>query len=78
MLLYAEPISPLLFNRESVDNLLFCAEKGIPVRVSAFAQHGRRRSDHGGRRDRRWATPSAWPGLFSRRWCVRGRRSCTA
>jgi trimethylamine--corrinoid protein Co-methyltransferase len=31
MLLYAEPISPLLFNQESVDNLLFCAEKGIPV-----------------------------------------------
>jgi len=30
MLLYAEPISPLLFNKESVDNLLFCAEKGIP------------------------------------------------
>jgi trimethylamine---corrinoid protein Co-methyltransferase len=30
MLLYAEPISPLLFNQESVDNLLFCAEKGIP------------------------------------------------
>ena len=30
MLLYAEPISPLLFNEESVDNLLFCAEKGIP------------------------------------------------
>jgi trimethylamine--corrinoid protein Co-methyltransferase len=31
LLLYAEPISPLLFNKESVDNLLFCAEKGIPV-----------------------------------------------
>ncbi|MGC9332638.1 MAG: trimethylamine methyltransferase family protein, partial [Anaerolineae bacterium] len=31
MLLYAEPISPLLFNQESVNNLLFCAEKGIPV-----------------------------------------------
>ena len=31
MLLYAEPISPLLYNEESVDNLLFCAEKGIPV-----------------------------------------------
>jgi trimethylamine--corrinoid protein Co-methyltransferase len=30
MLLYAEPISPLLFNQESVDNLLFCAQKGIP------------------------------------------------
>lgn len=28
---YAEPISPLLFNDESVDKLLFCAEKGIPV-----------------------------------------------
>jgi trimethylamine--corrinoid protein Co-methyltransferase len=31
MLLYAEPISPLLYNDESVDKLLFCAEKGIPV-----------------------------------------------
>ncbi|MGD8625587.1 MAG: trimethylamine methyltransferase family protein [Anaerolineae bacterium] len=31
MLLYAEPISPLLFNKESVDKLLFCADKGIPA-----------------------------------------------
>ena len=31
LLHYAEPISPLLFNEESVDKLLFCAEKGIPV-----------------------------------------------
>jgi trimethylamine--corrinoid protein Co-methyltransferase len=31
LMLYAEPISPLLFNEESVDKLLFCAEKGIPV-----------------------------------------------
>ena len=31
LLLYAEPISPLRFNEESVDKLLFCAEKGIPV-----------------------------------------------
>jgi trimethylamine---corrinoid protein Co-methyltransferase len=31
LLLYAEPISPLLFNEESVDKLLFCAERGIPV-----------------------------------------------
>ncbi len=31
MLLYAEPISPLLYNYESVDKLLFCAEKGVPV-----------------------------------------------
>jgi trimethylamine---corrinoid protein Co-methyltransferase len=31
MLLYAEPISPLLFNEDSVEKLLFCAEKGIPV-----------------------------------------------
>ncbi len=31
MLLYTEPISPLLFNDESVDKLMFCAEKGIPV-----------------------------------------------
>jgi trimethylamine--corrinoid protein Co-methyltransferase len=30
-MLYAEPISPLLYNYESVDKLLFCAEKGIPV-----------------------------------------------
>jgi len=31
LMLYAEPISPLLFPDESVDKLLFCAEKGIPV-----------------------------------------------
>jgi trimethylamine--corrinoid protein Co-methyltransferase len=31
LLLYAEPISPLLYPDESVDKLLFCAEKGIPV-----------------------------------------------
>ena len=31
LLHYAEPISPLLFSEESVDKLLFCAEKGIPV-----------------------------------------------
>jgi trimethylamine--corrinoid protein Co-methyltransferase len=31
LMLYAEPISPLLFPEDSVDNLLFCAEKGIPV-----------------------------------------------
>ncbi|HAL61226.1 MAG TPA: trimethylamine methyltransferase [Chloroflexi bacterium] len=31
LLLYAEPISPLLFPDESVDKLLFCAEKGIPA-----------------------------------------------
>jgi trimethylamine--corrinoid protein Co-methyltransferase len=31
LLLYAEPISPLLFNDESVDKLLFCAEVGLPV-----------------------------------------------
>lgn len=31
LILYAEPISPLLFPEESVDKLLFCAEKGIPV-----------------------------------------------
>ena len=31
MMHYAEAISPLLFNDESVDKLLFCAEKGIPV-----------------------------------------------
>jgi len=31
LLLYAEPISPLLFNEESVDKLLFCAQRGIPV-----------------------------------------------
>jgi len=31
LILYAEPISPLLYPDESVDKLLFCAEKGIPV-----------------------------------------------
>jgi len=31
LLHYAEPISPLLLPPESVDKLLFCAEKGIPV-----------------------------------------------
>ena len=31
LMLYAESISPLLYNEESVDKLLFCAEKGIPV-----------------------------------------------
>jgi trimethylamine--corrinoid protein Co-methyltransferase len=31
LLHYCEPISPLLFNEESVDKLLFCAEKGLPV-----------------------------------------------
>jgi trimethylamine--corrinoid protein Co-methyltransferase len=30
-ILYAESISPLLYPDESVDKLLFCAEKGIPV-----------------------------------------------
>jgi trimethylamine--corrinoid protein Co-methyltransferase len=31
LMLYAESISPLLYPNESVDKLLFCAEKGIPV-----------------------------------------------
>ena len=31
LMLYAQSISPLLYNEESVDKLLFCAEKGIPV-----------------------------------------------
>jgi len=31
LLHYAEPISPLLFPEDSVDKLLFCAEKGLPV-----------------------------------------------
>jgi trimethylamine--corrinoid protein Co-methyltransferase len=31
MMLYAESISPLLYPEESVDKLLFCGEKGIPV-----------------------------------------------
>ena len=30
LLLYAEPISPLLFAPEAVEKLLFCAEKGLP------------------------------------------------
>jgi trimethylamine--corrinoid protein Co-methyltransferase len=31
LILYGESISPLLYPHESVDKLLFCAEKGIPV-----------------------------------------------
>jgi trimethylamine--corrinoid protein Co-methyltransferase len=31
LMLYAESISPLLYPDESVDKLLFCAEKGIPA-----------------------------------------------
>jgi trimethylamine--corrinoid protein Co-methyltransferase len=31
LILYAESISPLLYNEESVDKLLFCAERGIPI-----------------------------------------------
>ncbi len=31
IILYTEPISPKLFNTESVQKLLFCSEKGIPV-----------------------------------------------
>jgi len=31
IILYAEPISPRLINPESVQKLLFCAEKGIPA-----------------------------------------------
>jgi len=31
LMLYAESVSPLLYPEESVDKLLFCAEKGIPV-----------------------------------------------
>jgi trimethylamine--corrinoid protein Co-methyltransferase len=31
MLHYAEPISPLLFPPEAVDQVIFCAEKGIPL-----------------------------------------------
>jgi len=31
LMLYAESISPLLYPAESVDKLLFCAEKGLPV-----------------------------------------------
>ncbi len=31
LMLYAESISPLLYPDESVDKLLFCAEKGMPV-----------------------------------------------
>jgi trimethylamine--corrinoid protein Co-methyltransferase len=30
-LLYAEPISPLLFPEESLQKLIFCAEKGVPA-----------------------------------------------
>ena len=38
MILYAEPISPLLFPPESVDKLLFCAETGIPTAYPAIAE----------------------------------------
>jgi len=31
LLHYAEPISPLLFNEESLQKIVFCAEKGIPA-----------------------------------------------
>ncbi len=31
LILYTEPISPRLFNSESVQKLLFCSEKGIPI-----------------------------------------------
>jgi trimethylamine--corrinoid protein Co-methyltransferase len=31
LMLYAEPISPLLFPEESLQKLIFCAEKGIPA-----------------------------------------------
>jgi len=31
LMFYGEPISPLLYPDESVDKLLFCAEKGIPA-----------------------------------------------
>ena len=31
LLLYAEPISPLLFPAESLQKLIFCAEKGVPA-----------------------------------------------
>jgi trimethylamine---corrinoid protein Co-methyltransferase len=40
LLLYTEPISPLLFNDESVDKLMFCAEKGIPVAFPPSANTG--------------------------------------
>jgi trimethylamine--corrinoid protein Co-methyltransferase len=30
LLLYAEPISPLLINEESLQKIIFCSEKGIP------------------------------------------------
>jgi trimethylamine---corrinoid protein Co-methyltransferase len=40
LLLYTEPISPLLFNDESVDKLIFCAEKGIPVAFPPSANTG--------------------------------------
>jgi trimethylamine--corrinoid protein Co-methyltransferase len=31
LMLYAEPVSPLLFPEESLQKLIFCAEKGIPA-----------------------------------------------
>ncbi len=40
LLLYSEPISPLLFNDESVDKILFCAEKGIPTNYAPSPNTG--------------------------------------
>lgn len=40
LLLYVEPISPLLLNDESVDKLMFCAEKGIPTAFPPSANPG--------------------------------------
>lgn len=40
LMLYAESISPLLYSDESVDKLLFCAEKGIPVTYSPSPNTG--------------------------------------
>jgi len=40
LLNYSEPISPLLFPEKSMDKLLFCAEKGIPVAYIPSANAG--------------------------------------
>lgn len=40
LLLYAEPISPLLFPEESLQKLIFCAEKGVPAAYPPSANTG--------------------------------------
>ena len=78
MLLYAEPISPLLFNAGIGRQSVVLRGKGHPWRVPAVAQHRRRRADHRGGRARAWATPNVWSVWCSRNWCGLARHSFTA